>query len=157
VSKVNPLGYLLVFLGMLSSSSSTIFARRSMQNLDSFDVSSIRLWTAGLIVVPLSVLISGFDLGAVTRQGWFALGWASLAGTFLATLMSFYLIKEFGATPAALTAYVTPVVASIGGALLLDEQITGGIIAGMVLIIGGIALINRKPKSISELGAKEVL
>ncbi|MEJ2486254.1 MAG: EamA family transporter [Anaerolineales bacterium] len=75
----------------------------------------------------------------------------------MATLMSFYLIKEFGATPAALTAYVTPVVASIGGALLLDEQITGGIIAGMVLIIGGIALINRKPKSISELGAKEVL
>ncbi len=157
VSKVNPLGYLLVFLGMLSSSSSTIFARRSMQNLDSFDVSSIRLWTASLIVVPLSVLVSGFDLSAVTQQGWFALGWASLAGTFLATLMSFYLIKKFGATPAALTAYVTPVVASIGGALLLDEQITGGIIAGMVLIIGGIALINRKPKSISELGAKEVL
>ncbi|MEJ2486255.1 MAG: EamA family transporter [Anaerolineales bacterium] len=82
VSKVNPLGYLLVFLGMLSSSSSTIFARRSMQNLDSFDVSSIRLWTAGLIVVPLSVLISGFDLGVSPgRDGlpWGGLRWPVLS------------------------------------------------------------------------------
>lgn len=157
VSKVNPLGYLLVFTGMLSSSASMIFARRWMQKLDSFDVSSIRLWVAGVIVIPLSLLVAGFDLSAVNQQGYFALGWASLAGTFAASLLSFYLIKKYGATPTALTAYVTPVVASIGGALLLNEQITWGIVAGMLLIIAGITFINRKPKTLTELGVKEVL
>jgi drug/metabolite transporter (DMT)-like permease len=157
VSKLNPLGYLLVFSGMVSSSASTIFARRSMQCLDSVDVSSVRLWVAGLIVIPLSILISGFDLSAVTGVGYLALGWASLAGTFLATLMSFFLIKKYGATAAALTAYVTPVVASFGGAVLLGEQITGGIVAGMALIIGGIAFINRKPKSLTEVGVREIV
>lgn len=155
VSKVNPLGYLLVFLGMISSSASTIFVRRSMQNLDAFDVSSIRLWTAGLIVIPLSVLVAGFDLSAVNQQGIFSLGWAALAGTFFATLLSFYLTKTYGATPTALTAYVTPVVASIGGSLLLDEQITWGIVCGMLLIIAGITFINRKPKSMTEIGVRE--
>ena len=86
-----------------------------------------------------------------------ARGWAAIAGTFLATLLSFYLVQQFGATAAALTAYVTPAVAAIGGALLLNETITWGILAGMLLIVGGISFINRKPKSLAEMGAKEVL
>lgn len=71
--------------------------------------------------------------------------------------MSFYIINNFGATAAALTAYVTPVVATIGGALLLNESITWGIVGGMVLIVGGISFINREPKSLTEIGAKEVM
>ncbi len=156
VAQVNPLGYLLAFTAMISASTSTIFARRSMHHLDTFDVSSIRMWVASLIVVPLSIGFAGFNLRAVNLQGLTALGWASLVGTFAATLLSFYLVQRFGATPAAMTAYVIPVVASIGGALLLDERITWGIAGGMVLIIGGISLINRVPKSITEIGAKEV-
>jgi len=39
--------------------------------------------------------------------------------------------------------YVIPVVASLGGALVLDEQITTGMLAGTGLIAAGIALINR--------------
>ena len=154
VSVVNRLGYLLAFSGMVSSSSAMIFARRSMQTLDSFDVSSIRMWLAGIIVMPVSLAVAGFELDGVTSEGYVALGWASLAGTFLATLLSFYIIQRFGATSAALTAYVTPVVASIGGALLLEEKITWGIAAGMVLIIVGIAFINQRPKSLAEIGAK---
>jgi drug/metabolite transporter (DMT)-like permease len=121
VSHANPIGYLLVFLAMLSGSAATIFARRAMQSLNSFDVASIRMWVAGIVVMPLSILLVGIDLSGVTQQGIFALGWASLAGTFLGMLLSFYLIQRFSATAAAMTAYVIPVVASIGGALFLDE------------------------------------
>lgn len=157
VTQVNPLGYLLAFSAMVSSSAATIFARRMMKGMNSFDVSSIRLWVAALVVVPLSLGLSGFDLSKVTLPGFAALGWASIAGTFLATLLSFYIIKNFGATAAALTAYVTPVVATIGGALLLNETVTWGIVWGMVLIVGGISFINRKPKSLTEFSAKEVM
>ena len=157
VTQVNPLGYLLAFSAMVSSSGGMIFARRTMKGMNSFDVSSIRMWLAALVVVPLSIGLSGFDLSKVTFPGVAALGWASIAGTFLATLISFYIIKNFGATAAALTAYVTPVVATIGGALLLNETITWGIVGGMVLIVAGISFINRQPKSLTEISAKEVM
>jgi len=157
VTQFNPMGYLLAFSAMLSSSAGTIFARRTMKGMNPFDVSSIRMWVSALVVVPLSFILAGFNLNAVTGQGLAALGWASIAGTFLATLLSFYLVQQFGATAAALTAYVTPAVAAIGGALLLNETITWGILAGMLLIVGGISFINRKPKSLAEMGAKEVL
>ncbi len=59
-------------------------------------------------------------------------------------MLAFYNIQRFGATASAVTAYVIPVVASIGGVLILDERITGAMLIGLVLIVGGIALINQR-------------
>jgi drug/metabolite transporter (DMT)-like permease len=44
-----------------------------------------------------------------------------------------------------------PVVVSIGGALLLGEEITWGMGGAMVLIILGILLINRQRKRAKEI------
>lgn len=148
VAQVNPLGYLMVFLAMLSTSFATIVARKKMQVLEVYDVASIQMWVAAAIVLPLSLLVAGFDLSKVTTAGYFSLGWSAVAGTFLGILVSFYVVQRFGATASSMTAYVIPMVATLGGALLLHEEITSGIVVGMVLIIGGIALINRTPRSV---------
>jgi len=151
VTTANPVGYILVFGAMISSSLATTYARRSLQQFEALEVASIRMWVAALIVMPLSLLVSGFDVAEVDTQGWLALGWASVTGTFLAMLLSFYIIKRFGATASAMTGYIVPVVASIGGILLLGEQFTSGMALGMALILGGILLINRRrtrPKEI---------
>lgn len=141
---VNPIGYLLVLIAIIASSSMTIYARKYMSDLDSFDVASVRMFVAALVVVPLSLLFVGFDLQAVTTQGYFALGYAALIGTFSGFILSFYIIKRFGATPSAMTAYVIPIVAGVGGMLILDETISRTMLVGMGLIISGIALINQR-------------
>jgi drug/metabolite transporter (DMT)-like permease len=143
VSQVNPIGYLLVFTAMVCGSFSVVYARKFMTDLDSVQVASVRIFVAALVVMPLSILFVGFDLSNVDQQGFFALGWAALTGTFLAMLISFYIVKRFGATASAMTAYVIPIVASIGGLLILDEQITLGMVAGMALIVAGITIINQ--------------
>ena len=148
ISQANPIGYLLVLTAMICASAATVYARKYMTDLDAFQVTSVRIFVAALVVMPLSILLIGFDLSQVNQQGFLALGWASLAGTFLAMLIAFNNIKRFGATAAAMTAYVIPVVASIGGLLVLDEQITKGMLAGMALIIVGIAVINQKSQRI---------
>jgi drug/metabolite transporter (DMT)-like permease len=45
-----------------------------------------------------------------------------------------------------------PIVTGFGGWLLLDEQITTIMLIGVVFIIAGIALINRKPRQIVNRG-----
>jgi drug/metabolite transporter (DMT)-like permease len=148
ISQTSSIGYLLVFSAMVCASISVVYTRKFMSDLDSIQVASLRNFIAAVVVMPLSILFVGFDLSNVNQQGFFALGWAALAGTFLGMLVSFYNIKRFGATAAAMTAYVIPVVASIGGYLILDETITTGMVAGMALIVVGIAIINQRSSQI---------
>lgn len=148
VSRANPIGYVLVFVAMISASSSTIYARKYLREFDAFDVASARMSIAALVVMPVSLVLVGFDLSAVTVQGYVALGYAALIGTFSGMMLAFYIIQRFGATTSAMTAFVIPVVATLGGVLILGEQITVGMLAGTMLIIAGITIINQRARPI---------
>ncbi|RME50340.1 MAG: DMT family transporter [Caldilineae bacterium] len=142
VQRASPLGYGLVLGAMVFSSGMTIYARKYMRHLDAFDVASVRMVAAALTVMPLSALVVGVNLSRVTVAGYLALGWASAVGTFAGMMLAFYNIKRFGATAAAMTQYIIPVVAGIGGVVVLGERITAGMGTGMALIGGGIALLK---------------
>ena len=142
VSQGNPIGYVLVIAAMLFETAGTILIRRRMQDFSSFDVTAVRLTVAGLTVLPVAILLRGIDLSQVTGSGWFSLVYAAFIGAFSAQILAFNITKRFGATAFSLTSYVIPVVAAITGVLWLDETITGWMMAGMVLIGGGILLIN---------------
>jgi drug/metabolite transporter (DMT)-like permease len=144
VKQASPIGYALVLTAMVFGSGAAIYSRKYMSDLNAFDVGAVRMVAAATAVLPLSILWVGFDLTAVTQQGYFALGYAALVGTFAGLLLAFYNIKHFGATAAAMTAYIIPIFAGIGGALLLNEQITSMMLVGMAFIMIGIAIINRK-------------
>lgn len=142
----NPIGYLLVLIAILFETAGAMYIRTYMRQLDPFDVSAIRVCVAGLVVLPLGFLWQGIDAGQVTPQGIVALVYAGLAAAFAGQLMAFYVTQRFGATAFSLTAYIIPVVAAVLGVLLLDEKVTSWMGAGMVLVILGIMLINRRQK-----------
>jgi drug/metabolite transporter (DMT)-like permease len=156
VSRANPLGYILVMVAMISASGAAIFARRYMRNLKTVEVASVRIWVAALAVTPFSLLSDGFDLSQVTGQGYGILLYAALVGTFSGMMLEFYNIKRFGATSSAITAYVIPVVATLGGVLLLDETVTPVMFLGMALVIAGIALLNQGMRAMGGDGSTVV-
>lgn len=143
VKQANPIGYLLTLVALVATSATTIFARRYMKQANTIDVASIRMFTATLTVMPLSLIFVGFDLSRVNSHGYLALGYAALAGTFLGTWIAFYVVKRFGATASSIVAYLIPIVALLTGRFLLGEQITKVMLAGMGLVIIGIAVLNR--------------
>jgi drug/metabolite transporter (DMT)-like permease len=144
INQVNPVGYVLVFLTLIFGSSMTIYSRKYMRHYDSLDVASIRMLVATLAIMPIAILFIGIDLQSVNAQGYFALVFAALVGNFGGMFLAFYNVKRFGATAAAMTDYIIPIVAGLGGVLILGEQITMGMVIGMGLIALGIALINRR-------------
>lgn len=143
VEQANPLGYLFILVALVVGNGMNIYARKYMRNFNTVDVASIRMWVATLVIMPVVILFIGIDLDAVTPQGYFVLFYAAIIGNFLGMFLAFYIIKRFGATAAAMTDYVIPVVAGLGGVLILGEQITRGMIIGMVFIAIGLALINQ--------------
>ena len=74
-------------------------------------------------------------------------------GTALAFVIFYKLINEVGAGRASLVSYLAPGVALFYGALLLDEAITAAAIAGLVLILGGVAIASR-PRRVSPSGSE---
>ena len=137
-----PTGYLFVTVAMIFSSVMIIYARKRLTSYDAYDVGSIRIFSTALAVMPLSLLTVGFDVSAVTEAGYLALLYSAIVGTFLGLLLSFYNIKRFGATPAVMTTYIIPIVAGIGGVLVLGEEFTTTMLIGMGVIVGGIALLQ---------------
>ena len=143
VSRADPRGFLLVVVGIVVGSGAAIYARRTLRSYDGFDVATIRMWAATLALAPVVIWI-GFDFSRVDGWGYFSLGYAAVFATFFGLILEFYIIQRVGATSAAMTTYVIPVVAIFTGVLLLGETVTAVMIFGMVLIGGGVAILNRR-------------
>jgi drug/metabolite transporter (DMT)-like permease len=72
-------------------------------------------------------------------------------GTALAFVIFYRLIAEIGAGRASLVSYLAPGIALFYGALFLDERITVAAVAGLALILGGVALASRRATAPAEL------
>jgi len=68
----------------------------------------------------------------------------AVLSTALAFVIYFQLIREVGPTRTLTVTYLIPVFAFAWGALLLDEQITLGVLFGGALVLSGVALANSR-------------
>ncbi|MBV7328743.1 DMT family transporter [Chloroflexi bacterium TSY] len=64
------------------------------------------------------------------------------------------IVQRFGATQAAMSNYIVPIVATFGGVYWLDETVTSGVFLGMVAILAGIVLINVQKPQARHVGKK---
>ncbi len=100
-----------------------------------------------VMIVPVSLLVDAPwtlspDLGAIT--GLIALG---VLSTALATIVFLHLVATAGATATSLVNYLIPVTGVVLGVVFLGERPSHNDIIALVLIIAGIALVSRAPRS----------
>jgi drug/metabolite transporter (DMT)-like permease len=137
-------GYALTGLALFFGASTTIFAHRTLRTDDAFDVASIRMFSACLVLIPVVVFSVGYDFADVVWSGYLVLVYGGLVGGFAAFLLSFYILKRFGATANSMATYVIPVVSTLLGVLFLDERVTPTVLLSMVFILAGVWLLNRR-------------
>ena len=137
-------GQLAVVIAALSYAIATIVARRFLKGVSPVVASAGQLGSAALMMLPLSFV---FDQPWTLRPGFPALAaWLTLAllGTAFAYTLYYWLLEHTGATRTSLVTYLLPIFGVMWGALLLREPIEWEAIVGLVLIIAGVALVNRK-------------
>lgn len=93
---------------------------------------------AGLVLVP-------FALASLPSHvpGWKSVGSGvvlGLAGTAVAQILSYRMIRIYGSSRSVLVAYMLPAFALLYGALFLSESVTWQKLAGLLLIVGGVGL-----------------
>src|SRR5215204_4272463 len=154
VESVQSLGELLGALAMLGAAAcyalSSFVVKRRYGHMAAMQTSLVSITVTTVLTFPLAVATLPASLpGARALLSVLALG---AVGTALAFVIFYKLINEVGAGRASLVSYLAPGVALFYGALLLDEAITVAAIAGLVLILAGVALASR-PRRVSPSGS----
>jgi O-acetylserine/cysteine efflux transporter len=85
-------------------------------------------------------------LMAMDATAWLAVGFVVVFATFLATALWNYALEHMESSIAGMFLYVQPVVAALGGILLLGERVTWPLLLGGGLIILGVAIAQFGPR-----------
>jgi drug/metabolite transporter (DMT)-like permease len=145
VESVQSVGELLGALAMLGAAAcyalSSFVVKGRYGHLASMQTSLVSITVASGLTLPFALAtLPGEAPGMRAVVSVVALG---AVGTALGFVIFYLLINETGAGRASLVSYLAPGVALFYGALLLDEAITAAAVAGLVLILGGVALASR--------------
>jgi drug/metabolite transporter (DMT)-like permease len=144
VDTVHSIGEFLGALAMVGAALAyglgAMYARLKFRGVPPLVVALASCGVAAVLTLPPALVTLGEthpDLGetaAVVSLG--------IVGTAVAFYLYFGLIAEAGAGKAALCGYLIPPLALAYGAVFLDEEITPASIAGLVLILIGVALAS---------------
>jgi drug/metabolite transporter (DMT)-like permease len=113
-----------------------LYAGRRFNGLPSPLVAYGALLWSSLFVAPVGI-------AQASTPGWEAIlsvVYLGVLATGVAYLLYFGLIAGAGASKAVLVTYLVPSLALIYGAVFLDEEVTALAIAGLALVLGGVAL-----------------
>lgn len=139
------IGALLLLSGAVSLALGTVLIRRSKPSISSTARIAWALPVSAVLLHGLSVF-SGESLAAAewTLVSITALVYLGVFAGAVAYVAYFDLLDEVGAIHSSLTFYASPIVATIGGWLLLGEAITTLTVVGFVVIVAGFAIIGHE-------------
>ena len=129
--------------GALCYAGNSVLARRTITT-DFLVTSTAVLIVAGALMVPVALVLDQGSTALPSGASVAAIVWLGIGPTALATLLYFQLIAAAGPTFMAIVNYLSPIVALLAGVCLLNEQPGTTAIAGLVLILLGIALSRRR-------------
>jgi drug/metabolite transporter (DMT)-like permease len=145
-------GGVLVLLGLVSWALYSIGGRRVMETHSPLLVN----WMTLLISIVPQVLLLPTDqkflatgTATVPTSGWLALGYLILFATALGQQSWLYGVKGIGPSRAGVFVNLIPVSALVLSALVLGESIGPNEVAGIVLILAGVWLVNRQSARLS--------
>jgi drug/metabolite transporter (DMT)-like permease len=131
-------GTLAVVGSSVSYAFSGLYAQRRVASISGPVLAASSTLFGALVLIPFAAI--DLPTGA---PGWKAVGSLaalSVLGTAFAQLVLYRMLRLHGSARTSLVTYVMPIFALAYGALLLGEPITTPMIAGLALILAGVAL-----------------
>ena len=105
---------------------------------------------AAAVMLAIALGVSGVQAPHVTAQSVAAIAVLGIIGTGFAYVLNYQIITSEGATVASTVTYLLPVVAIVLGVVVLGETITVTVLAGIALVLGGVALTRRRTKPVTD-------
>lgn len=139
------IGQAAVILASLFYAGSAVFARKLTQHVEGIVRGALPLITSAIFMWAVGPLAEKPFLFPNLPLTWTAILWLGILGSGVAVIMLWYLIHEIGPTRTSLVTYLFPVGGVILGVIFLNEQLSWQLVAGTLLIVASLAVVNWKP------------
>jgi len=136
------IGALAIQLGCIAWQYGTIRGKYSLMSIPPLMSSALQMLSGGLVTLLVGLAMGELPRFHSTPRTFAALAYLALFGSVLAYTAYVYVARHLRTTTLSLYAYVNPVVAVILGWLVLHEQLTWVSITAMVIILGGVAMVQ---------------
>lgn len=140
------LGQLAVLGAAISYAVALIFSRRQLRGAKPVVQSTMILVFATALMWLITPMVERPVVLPAEPIAWVALLWLGVLGLCVAYLLFFWLNNVWGPTRASLVTYVFPVVGVILGVIFLNEPLNWNMVLGSALVVGGIVVVNRRPR-----------
>jgi drug/metabolite transporter (DMT)-like permease len=99
---------------------------------------------SGSLLLLLWIIVSGQTVHLNNSLDlWLSISYLALLGTVAGFVWYFQGVQQIGASQASVFVFFVPVSAIIMGHLILNEALTLSLFIGAILIIGGVAMVNK--------------
>lgn len=136
------LASLCSLLSTVSYAIGGVYAKKTFRNSSPLAVSTGQLIGATLLLIPITIAGLPAQPLAITPAVLYAVLGVAIFSTALGYVLYYYLIKNVGPTKTVTVTFLIPPFGMVWGAIFLDEQITVGMIAGLLIILGSLILIT---------------
>ncbi|MDI6901342.1 MAG: EamA family transporter [Anaerosomatales bacterium] len=149
----------LQILGTWLWTTGSIISKRKPIKTDALVATGYEMLTAGSILLVIGTIAGEWPEVTLTAKGVGALAYLSVMGSCVAFTAFVWLLRNAPASKVMTYAYVNPVIAVFLGwtagtlGLVPPEPVDGWVLAGMVVIVSGVALTTTAPTRPAELPA----
>ncbi|HJV23622.1 MAG TPA: EamA family transporter, partial [Holophagaceae bacterium] len=146
--QVHWLGLAALLLANILWAFATIHGKHHVkQHASALGNTAVQMLTAAAIACLLAPVTGGFSTGPVTPKALLAVGYLAVFGSVIAFSAYVYLARVWAPAKMGTYAYLNPLVAVLLGGLFLHEPFTWNTGFGLLLILGGVALVQLRPKA----------
>lgn len=143
---IAPVGILVAVASSLAWAVGTVYFKAVQNQVPMFWAVAVPFVVGGLLLTGLGLVVEAPTSITWTASFVTALLYASLVGTALAWFLWLELIRSGEASRASAYVFLVPLVAVLIGTVFLGETLTLPLLLGGALVIGGIVLVNRRPR-----------
>jgi drug/metabolite transporter (DMT)-like permease len=157
-----PLLGLAVLLGAaLSFAIGSVLSRRFHFRADTLVATGWQIGSAAIFNWTIALASGGLHRSVWTRSGLESIIYLAVFGSVFGLVAFTYLLQNVAVTKVATYAFVNPIIAVLLGVLLLGERLASTEIAGMAIIVCGVAMviysrIQRKPPASGPIPAPAI-
>jgi drug/metabolite transporter (DMT)-like permease len=136
------LGALAIQVGSLAWQAGSAHGKYNVRHVPLMVSAALQMLFGGLIVGAAGLALGEASRFTLTPRTLGALAYLTIFGSILAYSAYVFALAHMRTTHSSLYAYVNPVVAVFLGWLILDEPLTMTSVVAMVVILGGVALVQ---------------
>jgi len=136
-----------IFLSLASTWSwafGTLYTKKHAAHFNPYFGLGLQMLISGVIVYAVAVVSqNAIPFSAIPWQSWASISYLMVFGSVISFIAYLYALQHLPTEQASLYAYINPIVAYLLGAILFGEKLTVFILAGVIITLYGVLLVNR--------------